>query len=100
MEEPAERWLTLAAFHYSFRMPGESLDREPHVVMWDYNVGLVRITSFFKSLKHPKVANLCQKKTPTLTVFKTMPAKVMTANPGLKEISHSITGGSISAQGA
>ena len=28
-----------------------------------------------------------------------MPAKVMMANPGLKEISHSITGGSISAQG-
>lgn len=28
-----------------------------------------------------------------------MPSKVMTANPGLKEISYSITGGSISAQG-
>ena len=36
-------------------MPGDDCDKEPHVVMWDYNVGLVRITSFFKSLKHSKV---------------------------------------------
>ncbi len=28
-----------------------------------------------------------------------MPAKVMGANPGLRDVSHSITGGSISAQG-
>lgn len=28
-----------------------------------------------------------------------MPSKVMSANPGLREISHSITGGSIGAQG-
>ncbi|KAF4456967.1 hypothetical protein F53441_982 [Fusarium austroafricanum] len=38
-------------------------------VMWDYNVGL------------------------------TMPAKMLGLNPGLKEITHSITGGSIAAQG-
>ncbi|KAL9098750.1 MAG: hypothetical protein Q9163_005643 [Psora crenata] len=71
------------AYQYTFRMPNEDREKEPHAVMWDYNVGLVRITSFFKSLKHSK----------------TMPAKVMNANPGLKEISHSITGGSINAQG-
>ena len=47
--------LTETAFQYTFRMPGDCHDRDPHVVMWDYNVGLVRITSFFKSLKHPKV---------------------------------------------
>ncbi|KAG8528187.1 uncharacterized protein KY384_007104 [Bacidia gigantensis] len=70
-------------YQYRFRVPGELQDKEPHVVMWDYTTGWVRITPFFKSLKHSK----------------TMPAKVMTANPGLKDISHSITGGSISAQG-
>ncbi|KAL2042465.1 hypothetical protein N7G274_004957 [Stereocaulon virgatum] len=64
-------------------MPDDDRGRDAHAVMWDYNVGLVRITSFFKSLGHSK----------------TMPAKVMTANPGLRDISHSITGGSISAQG-
>lgn len=26
--------------------------------MWDYNVGLVRITALFKSLKHSKVSRL------------------------------------------
>ncbi|KAL2050605.1 hypothetical protein ABVK25_009113 [Lepraria finkii] len=70
-------------YQYTFRKPDEGRGRDAHAVMWDYNVGLVRITSFFKSLGHSK----------------TMPAKVMTANPGLRDISHSITGGSISAQG-
>ncbi|CAF9913121.1 MAG: hypothetical protein ALECFALPRED_008640 [Alectoria fallacina] len=64
-------------------MPDDARDKDAHTVMWDYNVGLVRVTSFFKSLKHSK----------------TMPARVMNANPGLRDISHSITGGSISAQG-
>ena len=36
-------------------MPGDPAEKDPHVVMWDYNVGLVRITALFKSLKHPKV---------------------------------------------
>ncbi|KAI0391664.1 hypothetical protein F5Y17DRAFT_478479 [Xylariaceae sp. FL0594] len=40
-----------------------------YAVMWDYNVGL------------------------------TTPAKMLNSNPGLKEITHSITGGSIMAQG-
>ena len=34
-------------------MPGE--DNKEYVVLWDYNVGLVRMTPFFKSLKHSKV---------------------------------------------
>ncbi|KAK4695796.1 hypothetical protein P7C71_g2017, partial [Lecanoromycetidae sp. Uapishka_2] len=56
-------------YQYTFRMPKDDREKDPHTVMWDYNVGL------------------------------TMPAKVMAANPGLRDISHSITGGSISAQG-
>ncbi|KIW07683.1 uncharacterized protein PV09_01623 [Verruconis gallopava] len=67
-------------FQYTFRLPGE--DRE-YVVMWDYNIGLVRITPFFKCCKYSK----------------TTPAKVLNANPGLRDISHSITGGALSAQG-
>ncbi|SPQ25240.1 3c4bbe02-ad65-48cc-8e6c-8c885a7ad15e [Thermothielavioides terrestris] len=44
-------------------------DDTPYTVMWDYNVGL------------------------------TTPAKMLNQNPGLKDITHSITGGSIKAQG-
>ncbi|KAI9804696.1 MAG: hypothetical protein M1833_006771 [Piccolia ochrophora] len=51
--------------------------------MWDYNVGLVRITPFFKCCKYSK----------------TTPGKMLNSNPGLKDICHSITGGSIAAQG-
>lgn len=43
--------------HHTFRMPDDSRDKDAHTVMWDYNVGLVRVTSFFKSLKHSKVCN-------------------------------------------
>lgn len=39
-------------FQYTFKMPGE--DRE-YTIMWDYNVGLVRITPFFKCCKWSKV---------------------------------------------
>lgn len=41
-----------AVFQYTFKMPGE--DRE-YTIMWDYNVGLVRITPFFKCYKWSKV---------------------------------------------
>ncbi|CAM1511377.1 Fc.00g088900.m01.CDS01 [Cosmosporella sp. VM-42] len=67
-------------FRYSFKIPGN--DNE-YQVMWDYNVGLVRMTPFFKCCNYGK----------------TMPAKMLSLNPGLKEITHSITGGSIAAQG-
>lgn len=39
-------------FRYIFKVAG---DETEHVVMWDYNVGLVRVTPFFKSLRHNKV---------------------------------------------
>ncbi|KAL7628946.1 hypothetical protein AAE478_000463 [Parahypoxylon ruwenzoriense] len=67
-------------FHYDFKVPGDNAE---YTVMWDYNVGLVRMTPFFKCCKYPK----------------TTPAKMLNLNPGLKEITHSITGGSIMAQG-
>ncbi|KAI3328334.1 hypothetical protein F4824DRAFT_506683 [Ustulina deusta] len=67
-------------FQYVFKVPGDDAE---YAVMWDYNVGLVRMTPFFKCCKYPK----------------TTPAKMLNLNPGLKEITHSITGGSIMAQG-
>ncbi|KKY35783.1 putative apses transcription factor xbp1 [Diaporthe ampelina] len=69
-----------AVFQYIFKVPG---DDSEYTVMWDYNVGLVRMTPFFKCCKYSK----------------TMPAKMLNMNPGLRDITHSITGGSIMAQG-
>ncbi|KAK7748623.1 hypothetical protein SLS53_000644 [Cytospora paraplurivora] len=66
-------------FQYIFKIPG---DESEYTVMWDYNVGLVRMTPFFKCCKYSK----------------TMPAKMLNMNPGLRDITHSITGGSIMAQ--
>lgn len=51
--------------------------------MWDYQIGLVRITPFFKACNYPK----------------TQPNKVLSLNNGLRELSFSITGGAIAAQG-
>ncbi|KAK0659754.1 hypothetical protein QBC41DRAFT_44586 [Cercophora samala] len=72
-------------FEYSFKLPRDSRLRSDntYTVMWDYNVGLVRMTPFFKCLEYGK----------------TTPAKMLNQNPGLKDITHSITGGSIIAQG-
>ncbi|KAF9700295.1 hypothetical protein EKO04_001253 [Ascochyta lentis] len=67
-------------FQYTYKRPGE--DKE-YVVVWDYNVGLVRMTPFFKSCKYSK----------------TVPAKALRENPGMKDISYSITGGALVCQG-
>lgn len=40
-------------FQYTFKVPGEEKE---YVVVWDYNVGLVRMTPFFKSCKYTKVS--------------------------------------------
>jgi hypothetical protein len=40
------------AFHYDFKVPG---DDNNYTVMWDYSVGLVRMTSFFKCRGYSKV---------------------------------------------
>jgi hypothetical protein len=39
-------------FQYTYRRPGEEKE---YVVVWDYNIGLVRMTPFFKSCKYSKV---------------------------------------------
>ncbi|KAK0714855.1 hypothetical protein B0H67DRAFT_644675 [Lasiosphaeris hirsuta] len=67
-------------FHYDFRLPD---DETVYTVMWDYTVGLVRMTPFFKCCRYSK----------------TTPAKMLNQNPGLRDITHSITGGAIKAQG-
>ncbi|KAE8354009.1 transcription regulator HTH, apses-type DNA-binding domain-containing protein [Aspergillus coremiiformis] len=67
-------------FQYTFQIPGHD---KQWTISWDYNIGLVRTTHLFKSQQYSK----------------TTPAKVLAANPGLRDISHSITGGAIAAQG-
>ncbi|KNG85175.1 APSES transcription factor Xbp1 [Aspergillus nomiae NRRL 13137] len=67
-------------FQYTFKIPGQE---KQWTVTWDYNIGLVRTTHLFK----------CQQ------YSKTTPAKVLNANPGLRDICHSITGGALAAQG-
>ena len=44
-------------FQYTFKVPDDQKDKE-YVVMWDYNIGLVRITPFFKCLEYSKVSAL------------------------------------------
>ncbi|CRG90834.1 hypothetical protein PISL3812_07880 [Talaromyces islandicus] len=67
-------------FQYTFKIP--NVDKA-WTVMWDYNIGLVRTTHLFKCNEYSK----------------TTPAKMLNANPGLREICHSITGGALAAQG-
>ncbi|KAF2749878.1 hypothetical protein M011DRAFT_511923 [Sporormia fimetaria CBS 119925] len=67
-------------FQYTYKVSGDPKD---YLVIWDYQVGLVKMTPFFKSLKYNK----------------TVPAKVLDLNKGLREICYSITGGSLAAQG-
>lgn len=48
-------WLiVIAVFQYIFKVPGDDKD---YTVMWDYNIGLVRITPFFKCCKYSKVGS-------------------------------------------
>lgn len=42
----------VVVFQYTYKTPGEE---KPYTVVWDYNVGLVRMTPFFKSCKYAKV---------------------------------------------
>ncbi|KAH8730916.1 hypothetical protein GQ44DRAFT_672928 [Phaeosphaeriaceae sp. PMI808] len=67
-------------FQYIFKKPGVE---KPFVVLWDYNVGLVKMTPFFKACGYNK----------------TIPAKAMKENPGLKDVTYSITGGALVCQG-
>ncbi|KAJ3489951.1 hypothetical protein NLG97_g5888 [Lecanicillium saksenae] len=65
---------------YEFRSRGDNPG--DFTVMWDYDVGLVRITPFFKCLGYAK----------------TKPSQMLDKNPGLRDITPSITGGAVSAQ--
>lgn len=87
----------LVVFQYTFRMPDDPT--KVHLVMWDYQIGLVRITPFFKALKFSKVRLLCAPFPVPTDTSQTTPAKALTATHGLKELSHSITGGALAAQG-
>jgi hypothetical protein len=42
-------------FQYVFKVPGDDIE---YAVMWDYNVGLVRMTPFFKCCKYSKVGQI------------------------------------------
>jgi hypothetical protein len=42
-------------FRYEFTLPGQDTE---YAVMWDYNVGLVRMTPFFKCCRYGKVSIL------------------------------------------
>jgi hypothetical protein len=72
-------------FQYTFKVPG---DEREYTVMWDYNVGLVRITPFFKCCKYSKVRSLCS----LVVAFadslrgQTTPAKMLNSNPGLRNL--------------
>lgn len=84
-------------FQYTFRVRGN--DKE-WTVMWDYNIGLVRITPFFKCLGYAKVC-VQRRHMSNITdiVAQTIPAKAIGASPGLKDLCYSITGGALAAQG-
>ncbi|OPB38248.1 hypothetical protein A0O28_0013520 [Trichoderma guizhouense] len=69
---------SIEVFKYEF-----CYNEATYTVMWDYNVGLVRMTPFFKCLGYAK----------------TKPSQMLDRNPGLRDISPSITGGAVSAQG-
>lgn len=46
----------LAVFQYEFRLPGE--EQVVYTVLWDYNIGLVRMTPFFKCCRYSKVSSV------------------------------------------
>jgi hypothetical protein len=45
----------ITVFQYIFKVPEDDSD---YTVMWDYNVGLVRMTPFFKCCKYSKVSTI------------------------------------------
>jgi hypothetical protein len=44
----------MTVFEYSFTMP-DDVDGKVWKVLWDYQIGLVRVTPFFKALGYSKV---------------------------------------------
>ncbi|KAG5984325.1 hypothetical protein E4U55_005210 [Claviceps digitariae] len=70
----------IEAFRYTFQIPGQA---SVYTVMWDYTIGLVRVTPFFKSMGYTK----------------TKPSQALDKNPGLRDVCPSLTGGAVLAQG-
>ncbi|KAK2606091.1 hypothetical protein QQS21_003486 [Conoideocrella luteorostrata] len=70
----------IEAFKYTFQLPGQSTE---YPIMWDYNIGLVRIAAFFKCMGFSK----------------TKASQILDKNPGLRDVCPSITGGAVHAQG-
>jgi hypothetical protein len=87
-------------FQYKFFLPGDP-DSKGYTVMWDYNIGLMRMTPFFKACKYQKVRppDCSHLLVAMLTCSQTTPAKALKVNPGLIDLCHSITGGALTAQG-
>lgn len=83
-------------FQYTYKLPGEEKE---YTVVWDYNIGLVRMTPFFKSCKYSKVSSPFCIHRAKHSLLQTIPAKALRENPGLKDISYSITGGALVCQG-
>jgi hypothetical protein len=90
----------LTVFQYKFFLPGDPNSKE-YTVMWDYNIGLMRMTPFFKACGFQKVRppDCFRLLFNILTSSQTTPAKALKVNPGLIDLCHSITGGALTAQG-
>ena len=55
MDESDKANSIFLVFQYTFKVPA---DERTYTVMWDYNVGLVRITPFFKCCHYAKVNSI------------------------------------------
>lgn len=51
-EAGANMSVSRLVFKYDFQLPGDDTE---YTVMWDYNIGLVRMTPFFKCCNYGKV---------------------------------------------
>jgi hypothetical protein len=69
-------WLTWSSvFQYTFQVAN---DEKEYTVMWDYNVGLVRITPFFKCCKYSKVSSYPFLQSPASNIRRPHPPKCST----------------------
>ena len=88
--------IPVAVFQYIFKVPG---DDKVYTVMWDYNVGLVRITPFFKCLKHTKVFQFCLKSYTTAYHLPDNASKNAKLEPRLERDHSQYYGRSVSSTG-
>ncbi|TWU76473.1 hypothetical protein ED733_007235 [Metarhizium rileyi] len=90
----------IEAFRYTFQIP---TNPAIFTVMWDYNIGLVRMTPFFKCMGYPKASTNLRREQSSISNgesnWQTRPSQMLDKNPGLRDICPSITGGAVFAQG-